>query len=83
MGAAHHMIAANSLATDGLEDEPRQQRRRHMALIVCRGASTPAAWLIANRLAQSWGLSCTALGTPKPADPDGERRRGVQNPTWT
>ena len=66
---------ANSLQADPLEDEPRQQRRRHMALIVCRGASTPAAWLIANRLAQSWGLSCTALGTPKPADPDEERRR--------
>ena len=60
------MIAANSLATDGLEDEPRQQRRRHMALIVCRGASTPAAWAIAERLAQSWGLSCSALGVPEP-----------------
>ena len=71
------MIAANSLATDGLEDEPRQQRRRHMALIVCRGASTPAAWLIANRLAQSWGFSCSALGVPAPHDPDGARRRVV------
>ena len=69
------MIAANSLQADPLEDEPRQRRRRHMALIVCRGASTPAAWAIADRLAQSWGLSCTALGTPKPADPDEERRR--------
>ena len=71
------MIAANSLATDGLEDEPRQQRRRHMALIVCRGASTPAAWAIADRLAQSWGLSCSALGVPAPHDPDGVRRRVV------
>ena len=72
------LIAVNSLATDGLEDEPRQQRRRHMALIVCRGASTPAAWAIADRLAQSWGFSCSALGVPAPPDPDGERRRVVQ-----
>ena len=72
-----------SLQADPLIDEYRQAKRRAMALTLCEYATTPAAWLIANRLAQSWGLSCTALGTPKPADPDGERRRGVQNPTWT
>ena len=73
---------ANSLQADPLEDEPRQRRRRHMALIVCRGASTPAAWAIAERLAKSWGLSCSALGVPAPPDPDGGRRRvGVQNLT--
>ena len=66
---------AGGLGSDPLEDEPRQRRRRHMALIVCRGASTPAAWAIADRLAVSWGLSCSALGVPAPPDPDGERRR--------
>ena len=69
------MIAANSLQADPLIDEYRQAKRRAMALTLCEYATTPAAWLIANRLAQSWGLSCTALGTPKPADPDEERRR--------
>lgn len=66
---------AGGLGSDPLEDEYRQERRRAMARTLCEYATTPAAWLIADRLAQSWGFSCTALGTPKPADPDGERRR--------
>ena len=69
---------AGGLASDPLIDEAQQERRRHMAVIVCRGASTAAAWLIADRLAQSWGFSCAALGTPKPADPDGERRQAAK-----
>lgn len=66
--------SGNSLQADPLIDEYRQAKRRAMALTLCEYATTPAAWLIANRLAQSWGFSCTALGTPKPADPDEERR---------
>ena len=65
------LIAVNSLATDGLEDEPRQQRRRHMALIVCRGASTPAAWAIADRLARRWlgpQCGCKSLGIAEPKE---------------
>lgn len=67
--------AAQGLATDPLIDEEGESRRRHMATIVCANAQTPAAWLIADRLAQSWGFSCAALGAPSPADPEGERRR--------
>ena len=75
------MIAANSLQADPLIDEYRQAKRRAMALTLCEYATTPAAWAIAERLAVSWGLSCSALGVPAPHDPAGVRRRGVQNLT--
>lgn len=69
------MVIAKTLQADPLIDEAKQDRRRAMARILCEYAATPAAWLIADRLAQSWGLSCAALGCPCPPDPDGERRR--------
>ena len=65
------------LASDPLVDEAQQQRRRHMALILCRNGVNAASWELANRLAVSWGFSCSALGVDRPADPDGERRRVV------
>lgn len=68
-------LASGGLVSDPLIDEEGQARRRALAAIVCVNAQTPAAWLIADRLAQSWGFSCAALGAPKPVDPEGERRR--------
>lgn len=67
--------SGNSLQADPLIDEAQQAKRRSMARTLCEYATTPAAWLIADRLAVSWGFSCSALGVSKPADPDGERRR--------
>lgn len=65
----------SGLQADSLVDAYRQAKRRAMVRTLCENATTPAAWLIAERLAVSWGMSCAALGTPKPVDPDGERRR--------
>ena len=70
--------SGNGLGSDPLIDEYRQAKRRAMARTLCEYATTPAAWLIADRLAVSWGFSCAALGVSKPVDVEGERRRAAQ-----
>lgn len=66
---------AGGLGSDPLHDEAQQERRRTMATVLCQYAATPCAWELADKLARSWGFSCSALGVVRPADPEGERRR--------
>lgn len=47
-------------------------KRRDMARIACEGALTMAAYLIAQRLAGSWGCDCAEWRKP-PAESDSEK----------
>jgi len=65
----------NSLQADPLEDEYRQARRRAMARTLCQNGVNGASWELANKLAQSWGMSCSMFGIDRPADDEGDFRR--------
>jgi len=49
-----------------------EEKRRAMARTVCEAAATVAAYLIAQRLAGSWGCDCAEWRKP-PAESDTER----------
>ena len=46
-----------------------QEQRNRRAFRVCFGALDLTSWLIADRLARSWGCGgCASLGAPRPSE---------------
>lgn len=63
------------VTTDPLDGEQQtQQRRRHLAYVLCARAQNRSAWQLADKLARAWELGgCLGCGVPQPTETEKTR----------